>query len=178
MARHSHKPKPPVKHGARHRRTPLVHRAEEAALAFLVQWSAPLLRGCTGVVFIWFGALKLVPGLSPAETLVVRTTEALTFGLLSGTAAHISVGAFEVTLGVCLMTWQFPRPTVLAFLGHMAGTVSPLALFPELTWKAPLTGTMEGQYILKNLVLIAAVLVALPLSPGPRDSVRLPGRPS
>ncbi|MGW1077612.1 DoxX family protein [Streptomyces sp. NPDC002537] len=147
---------------------------EEAALAFLIQWSAPLLRGCTGVVFVWFGALKLVPGLSPAETLVVRTTEVLTFGLLSGAAAHISVGAFEVALGICLMTWQFPRLTTLAFLGHMAGTVSPLALFPELTWKAPLTGTMEGQYILKNLVLIAAVLVASALSHDPHGSGRPP----
>ncbi|WP_411139874.1 hypothetical protein [Streptomyces sp. x-80] len=56
----------------------------------------PLLRGCAGFVFVWFGAPELVPGLSPTETHAVRSTEALTFGLLSGTTTHISAGAFEV----------------------------------------------------------------------------------
>lgn len=123
-----------------------------------------MLRVSVALVFIWFGLPKFWPGLSPAEPLAVRTTEALTFGVLHGHLACVLIAVFEVGFGLLLLTGRIPRLTYLAFLGHMAGTATPLILFPEVTWVMPTVGTLEGQYILKNAVLIAAVTSALVLT--------------
>ncbi|GAA3034268.1 hypothetical protein GCM10020229_52190 [Kitasatospora albolonga] len=125
---------------------------------------ALLLRASAAVVFLWFGIPKFVPGLSPAESLVSRTTEALTFGLVRGHMACVLVAVLEVAIAVLLLSGRLPRLTGLVFLGHMAGTATPLLLFPAETWTAPMVGTLEGQYIVKNLVLVATVVSGLVLT--------------
>ncbi|MFJ8040810.1 hypothetical protein ACIRBX_09935 [Kitasatospora sp. NPDC096147] len=123
-----------------------------------------MLRVSVALVYIWFGLPKFWVGLSPAEPLAVRTTEALTFGVLHGHLASVLIAAFEVAFGLLLLSGRVPRLTFLVFLGHIAGTAAPLILFPEVTWVMPVVGTLEGQYILKNVVLIAAVTSALVLT--------------
>ncbi len=118
-----------------------------------------LLRVSIGLVFLWFGALKFVPGLSPADGLALATIDQLTFGLVAPEAARFLLALLETTIGVGLLTGRFVRLTLLLLAGQMLGTLTPLVLFPEATWQSLLVPTLEGQYIIKNVVLIAAGLV-------------------
>ncbi|MFB8776966.1 hypothetical protein VSS16_30235 [Streptomyces broussonetiae] len=120
-----------------------------------------LLRISIGLIYVWFGAPKFVPGLSPAESLAADTTERLTFGLLSGGTASVLTGALETAIGLLLISGHALAPTLLLQLAHMAGTFTPLLLFPDRTWETYGICTLEGQYILKNLVLVAASLVII-----------------
>ncbi|GAA2991837.1 hypothetical protein GCM10020229_00340 [Kitasatospora albolonga] len=158
------------------RRTDLARRGRRAvSLPFTVEGRlALLLRASAAVIFLWFGIPKFVPGLSPAESLVSRTTDVLTFGLVRGHVACVLVAALEVAIATLLLSGRLPRLTGLVFLGHMAGTAMPLLLFPAETWTAPMVGTLEGQYIVKNLVLIATVVSGLVLTVRERAQPLLP----
>jgi uncharacterized membrane protein YkgB len=118
-----------------------------------------LLRISVGVVFLWFGVLKFVPGLSAADELATATAERLSLGLVGPDAARVLIALLETAIGLGLLTGRFLRVTLLLLGGQMAGTLTPLVLYPEVTWQAPLVPTLEGQYILKNVVLVAAGLV-------------------
>lgn len=117
------------------------------------------LRISTGIIFLWFGVPKFFPGVSPAESLAEKTVERLTFGIIEGTAACCLTGALETLIGVLLISGKAPSLTGMILLGHMAGTFTPLFIFPKETWESFFIGTLEGQYILKNLVIVAAALV-------------------
>lgn len=120
----------------------------------------PLLRIALGFVFLWFGALKLVPDLSPAEDLAARTIGVLTFGVVPPSVALPVLAAWEVAIGVGLLAGRFLRVTLLLLVVQMAGTLTPLVLFPDETFTVfPIAPTLEGQYILKNVVLVAAAMV-------------------
>ena len=119
-----------------------------------------LTRLALGVVFFWFGALKLIPGWSPAEELATRTIERLTFSVVSPKTALIVLALWEVLIGLGLLTGRFLRVTLLLLWVQMLGTLTPLVLFPSETFRIiPFAPTLEGQYIIKNLVLIAAAIV-------------------
>ncbi len=125
----------------------------------ITKWMAAhgiaLLRISLGVVFFWFGALKLVPGLSPAEGLIRAT---LTFVPMEIFLPMLAV--WEMAIGLGFITGRMMRLTILLLFLQMPGTLSPLALRPDLVWNQfPLGLTLEGQYIVKNLVLISAALV-------------------
>jgi uncharacterized membrane protein YkgB len=108
-----------------------------------------------GVVFFWFGALKLVPGLSPAEELVRNTTYFVNPDWFIPVLA-----IWEMAIGVGLMLGKFMRLTLLLLFLQMPGTALPLVVLPEAVWtQFPYGLTLEGQYIIKNLVLIGAGLV-------------------
>jgi uncharacterized membrane protein YphA (DoxX/SURF4 family) len=119
-----------------------------------------LLRWSVGIVFLWFGVLKFFPNLSPAELLAARTIEALTFGIVQPNVSLPVLAAWEVAIGLGLITGLFPRVVIALLLAQMAGTLTPLLLFPQETWsRFPIAPTLEGQYIIKNMVLISAALV-------------------
>lgn len=119
-----------------------------------------LLRIALGIVFVWFGALKLIPGLSPAEDLAGRTIEALTFGIVPASVALPVLALWEVAIGIGLLVGRWMRVTLLLLFIQMAGTVTPLLLFPSETFvQVPFVPTLEGQYIIKNIVLVAAAIV-------------------
>lgn len=118
------------------------------------------LRISLGVVFLWFGALKLFPDLSPAQDLAGRTIEALTFGVVPPEVALPVLAAWEVAIGVGLVIGRWMRLTLLLLVVQMLGTITPLVLFPAETWTvAPVAPTLEGQYIIKNIVLVTAAIV-------------------
>lgn len=126
----------------------------------MAAYGVPLLRIALGIVFLWFGALKLVPGLSPAEDLAGRTIEALTFGIVPASVAVPVLALWEVAIGVGLLVGRWMRVTLLLLFVQMAGTVTPLFLFPAETFvRFPYVPTLEGQYIIKNIVLVAAAIV-------------------
>lgn len=130
----------------------------------LTEWMARngirLLRFSLGVVFFWFGFLKFFPGLSPAQSLAGDTMSALSFGVLSPATAVIILAIWECLIGLGLITGFFLRATLALLWLQMVGTVTPLFLYPELCFTVfPIAPTLEGQYIIKNMVLIAAGIV-------------------
>jgi uncharacterized membrane protein YkgB len=118
------------------------------------------LRIALAIVFLWFGALKLIPGASPAEDLAGRTIEALTLGVVPATMAVPLLALLEVAIGIGLLVGRWMRVVLLLLLLQMLGTVTPLFLFPSETWvRFPLVPTLEGQYIIKNVVIVSAAIV-------------------
>ena len=118
------------------------------------------LRIALGVVFLWFGALKFFPGLSPAEDLAGRTIEALSFGVVPASVALPVLAIWECAIGLGLLSGRWMRATLLLLFVQMLGTITPLVLFPDETWiRFPIAPTLEGQYIIKNVVLVAAAFV-------------------
>lgn len=118
------------------------------------------LRLSVAFVFIWFGGLKLVPQASPAEQLVIDTTEALTLGIVDTSFALTFLAIVEVSIGLGLLVGRYLRVTLALLGAQMVGTLAPLVLFPSRIWvDLPFTLTLEGQYIFKNAVIIAAGLV-------------------
>jgi uncharacterized membrane protein YkgB len=127
--------------------------------AAITHWMAghgiTVLRLALGVVFIWFGALKLVPGLSPAEDLVRATVP-----FLPGHLFLPFLGVWEIAIGLGFLTGRALRFTILLLFLQMPGTLAPMVLLPERVFSMfPAGLTLEGQYIVKNTVLIAAALV-------------------
>ena len=119
-----------------------------------------LLRLALGIVFLWFGALKLVPGTSPAEMLAGQTIERLTGGLVPSATALPILAVWEVAIGVGLLIGRWMRVTLLLLFVQMLGTITPLVLFPTETFNHfPWAPTLEGQYIIKNVVLVSAAIV-------------------
>ena len=161
-------------------------RLEARGTEWLAGHAILLLRVGLGVVFFWFGVLKFFPGTSPAQDLAGRTIDALTLGLVPSETSLPLLAALETLIGLGLISGLCLRVALLALLLQMLGTLTPLVLFPALTFvQAPYAPTMEGQYILKNIVLVAAalvigatvrggrivaepVLVGAPLAPDPR----------
>lgn len=128
--------------------------------SWMARHGITLTRLALGIVFLWFGALKLIPGWSPAEALATRTMERLTFSLIPPNTALILLAGWEVLIGLGLLTGKFLRVTLLLLWVQMLGTLTPLVLFPGETFRiVPIAPTLEGQYIIKNLVLIAAAIV-------------------
>lgn len=130
----------------------------------LLNWaeinSHSFLRVTIGMVYIFYGGLKFFPSHSPAEQLAVSTIEKLSLGLLSGTPAQISLAVMETMLGFCLVFRYRLRWTIYASIGHMMGTFLPVFFFPEVVFTgAPLSLSLVGQYILKNLIIVGALFV-------------------
>ena len=122
--------------------------------------SVSLMRCALGAVFLWFGALKFFPGQSPAEALAGTTILALTFGLVKPALSVPLLGLLETAIGVLMLSGRALKATLIAMLLHMAGTLTPLILFPHETFAIfPFEPNLVGQYILKNFVLIAGALV-------------------
>jgi uncharacterized membrane protein YphA (DoxX/SURF4 family) len=136
----------------------------------IARTSLILLRISIGIVFLWFGLLKLFPEFSPAEELATRTIETLTLGLVQPGLSLPVLAVWEIAIGLGLLTNRFLRPTLLLLVVQMMGTFTPLVLFPHETWlQFPIAPTLEGQYILKNIVLVSGGLVILALSPRQRN---------
>lgn len=130
-----------------------------------------LLRLGLGLVFVWFGAPKLVPGLSPAEELVRRTV-----ACCDPSWFVPALGVAEIAIGLCLWSRRLLRVGLALMAAHMVGTALPLVTLPDVAWKAFPVATLEGQYILKNVVLVGAAVVLGGIArPRPGEAPRTPG---
>ncbi len=130
-------------------------RVDRAATRWMARNGITLLRISMGVVFIWFGALKLVPDLSPAEPLIRETIDFIPMAIFLPLLA-----IWEIAIGLGFITGKFMRLTILLLFLQMPGTISPVFLRPDLVFTSfPFGLTLEGQYIVKNLVLISGALV-------------------
>lgn len=128
--------------------------------SWMARYGLPLLRVSLGLVFLWFGALKFFPGLSPAQDLAGRTIETLSFGAVGAATAVKILATWECLIGLGLLFGVPMRLTLLLLAVQMAGTLTPLLLFPgEVFTRVPYAPTLEGPYIIKNAVLISAAIV-------------------
>jgi len=144
-------------------------------MEWLRKHSCHLLRIGLGVIFVWFGALKFFPGMSPAEGLVAKTV----CWAVDPELFIPVLGGWECAMGIGLLTGKWMRLTLLSLGAHMAGTFMPLVACPEAVWiHFPYAWTLEGQYILKNIVIIAAglALASRITVPGNPAAERLPHR--
>jgi len=138
----------------------LFDRADAAITRWMARHGIVLLRISLGVVFLWFGALKFFPGLSPAQDLAANTIGRLTLGLVPPGVAIPLLATWESLIGLGLMAGRFMRITLLLLFAQMVGTVTPVVLYPDLVFtRIPYAPTLEGQYIIKNVVLVSAALV-------------------
>ncbi|MEZ4956588.1 MAG: hypothetical protein R2825_23730 [Saprospiraceae bacterium] len=123
-----------------------------------------LLAISIGLVYLWFGALKFFPGLSPADALAKDTIHHLTFGLIPSDVSIILLAIMEVLIGACLVFCVQIKKTIVLALAHITMTFTPLLFFPELSFNsAPFTLTLVGQYIMKNIIIISALLMLYPV---------------
>jgi len=128
--------------------------------AALARLGVPVLRIGLGVVFLWFGALKFFPGASPAETLAARTIEQLSGGVVGSAVSLPVLATWESLIGIGLLAGRFMRATLFLLALQMLGTLTPLVIFPGETFTTfPFAPTLEGQYIIKNVVIIGAAMV-------------------
>lgn len=134
-------------------------KIDHSISVFMGRWGVLALRISLGVVFIWFGILKPL-GLSAAAPLVIATVYWLPLFDVELWVAII--GWWEVVIGMAFLFRRTIRVAIALLLLQMAGTFMPLILLPEITFQAgylPYGPTMEGQYIIKNLLIISAALV-------------------
>ncbi|MCC6945017.1 MAG: DoxX family protein [Thermomicrobiales bacterium] len=137
-----------------------LRRREAQLILRLGNISIATLRICLGIVFLLFGALKLFDGVSPAEEITERTMDKLTFGLLSGDTARLFVGLLEVAIGICLISGRWLRPGLVLLAIAGVGIIAPLFLFyDELFSGKHHAPTLLGQYVIKDIVLLAAGMV-------------------
>ena len=135
-------------------------RLDRRITATLALAGIPVLRIGLGVVFLWFGVLKFFPDLSPAQDLATRTIEQLTFGVVGPVVSLPVLAAWESFIGLGLISGRFLRVTLFLLAVQMLGTLTPLVLFPAETFtRFPIAPTLEGQYIIKNVVLVGAAMV-------------------
>ena len=128
--------------------------------AWMSKYGLLLLRLSVGVIFFWFGILKFFPDHSPAQDLAIRTIDLLTLGLIPASISIYLLASWEVLIGIGLLTGVYMRVTLLLLFAQMLGTMSPVFLFPhEVFTRIPYAPTLEGQYIIKNLVIISAGFV-------------------
>ena len=119
-----------------------------------------ILRLALGIISRWFGFLKFFPGVSSEEGIATRTIAAISFGLVPPNVGRVLLASWECAIGIGLLTDKAMRLTLLLLFAQMIGALLPLAIFPAETFaRAPIVPTLQGQFIIKNFVLIAAAIV-------------------
>lgn len=125
-------------------------------VAFFKRAFIPFARFSVFLIFFWFGLIKLI-GLSPASPLAKALTEK-TVGLEYFDALFIAIAVLECIVGILFLFPRLTRIVIPLLLFHMAIVCSPLVLTPDFTWQSFLVPTLEGQYIIKNAVVIAVAI--------------------
>ncbi|MCG2459545.1 hypothetical protein K8352_02150 [Flavobacteriaceae bacterium F89] len=112
-----------------------------------------------GIVYLWFGALKFFPHLSPAEDLAVNTIDILDFGLIPSNVAIILLALWETGIGFLLVFNRFRLWALGLAIIHIVLTFTPMFFFPEQIFnKGPFGLTLLGQYIIKNIIIFSILI--------------------
>jgi uncharacterized membrane protein YkgB len=132
-------------------------KADSALAASCRRLGVPLARAAILVVYAWFGALKIF-GMSPANPLVQQLLER-TLPFISFERFILLLGAYEIAIGIAFAIPGLERLAFALVVPHLFMTAGPLVFLPSVAWQAFLVPTLEGQYIIKNIVLIGAAMV-------------------
>ncbi len=118
------------------------------------------LSASIGIAYLWFGFLKFFPGISPAENLARETINLLTCGLIPASISIILLAIWETLIGVLLILGRMNRVILSFAMLHMLCTFTPFIFFPSLSFNNDFfILTMVGQYIIKNIIIICALVV-------------------
>jgi putative oxidoreductase len=136
----------------------IVDTAIEKLATFLTAHSVAILRVSHCLVFVVFASFKYVVGASPAQDLAIATVDKLTLGMVNGHSALLFTAITETIIGVTLLTGRFVKVGLCVMAMAMVGILSPLVLFPGQMWgdHGP---TLTGQYVFKDIVLVAGAMV-------------------
>lgn len=135
---------------------PSAARLDTRIIAICNALSFPIARLAIFVVYFWFGILKVV-GASPANPLVASLLEK-TMPFLTFDSFIVGFGIFEAVIGILFLFKKFDRLSILLFAIHMVMTTMVLVLLPAMAWDGFLVPSLEGQYVIKNIALIALVI--------------------
>jgi uncharacterized membrane protein YkgB len=136
-----------------------IESLDDSIASFMKKYGVRALQLSLAVIFIWFGILKIF-GLSPAADLVMATVKWMPF-FTPQTWLKI-IGWWEVIIGLSFLFHKTKRIAIALLAMQMFGTFLPLIILPAITFQAgryPFAPTIEGQYIIKNLLIISAALV-------------------
>lgn len=137
---------------------------DQAIISTVRKVSIPVSRLAIFVVYFWFGSLKVL-SLSPASPLVLALLDR-TMPFVSPDAFLVWFGLFEVLIGVIFLIPRFARLAIALLVIHLVTTVMPLVLLKSSLWTGMMVPTLEGQYIIKNVLIVAlAIVVASNLTP-------------
>lgn len=137
-----------------------LRRIDNAVTRWMSLHGLVLLRLSIGIVMFWFGFLKYFEGLSPAEDLAINTIKIITFGLIPDKGILFGLATLESLIGIGLIFKIFMRQILLLLYIQMIGTFLPVFFFPgEVFYIFPYSLTLEGQYIIKNIVIVSAGIV-------------------
>lgn len=125
-------------------------------IRFFRKISDPLSRFAIFTVYFWFGLLKTL-GLSPASEMVRQLAEK-TVNFMPFPAFYMMFSWFEVLIGVLFLFPRLTRVVIPLLIIHMIAAALPLFFLPAVSWQSFLVPTLQGQYIIKNLVIIACAV--------------------
>ncbi|MGH3840501.1 MAG: hypothetical protein ACRDS0_03515 [Pseudonocardiaceae bacterium] len=138
----------------------MIEAGEEAIHRWLLRHSIAALRISMGAVIFGFGILKYFPGVSPAQDLVLTTTRALTFGLVPSGVALVLLATVECAIGLLLISGRWLRVTTYLVALWVLGILSPIVVLTGRMFAGPHhMPTLEGQYVLKDVILLTAAMV-------------------
>lgn len=126
---------------------------------YLQKMCIPFARFALFTVFFWFGMLKIV-GSSPANPIVANLLEK-TLPFITFDQFIIAFGLFEILIGLLFLFKRLVWFATLLLIPHIITTILPLIILPNITWQGFLTPTLEGQYIIKNILIIALALILI-----------------
>ena len=126
-------------------------------IIFFREVSVPVARVGLFVIFFWFGIIKLL-GLSPASGLIEQLYYQTTPVALDFQVFYAGFALLECIIGILFLLRGMERVALILLFAHMITTFLPLFLMPQVTWQSLFVPTLEGQYIIKNLVIIAAAM--------------------
>jgi hypothetical protein len=131
---------------------------------WVMRYSMTALRVSLGLVALGFGVLKYFPGVSPAQDLILTLARTVTFGLVPAVVPYsvvmVAVATMECVIGVGLIVGRKLRTVVYLTALWVMGILSPLVVLPGRLFSGPYHApTLEGQYVIKDIILLAAVMV-------------------
>lgn len=135
----------------------LLQEFDAGVISHLQKLEVPFARTAIFIVYFWFGTLKLL-GLSPAGSLVQSLFER-TISFISFNPFYVLFAIFEMSIGLLFLKRGLERLAIFLIGLHLIMIVSPLFLLPHMTWQGFLVPTLEGQYIIKNVLIAAAAIV-------------------
>lgn len=133
-----------------------IQTLDQTIIRLAQKWYEPAARGAFFIIFFYFGFLKLI-GLSPATPLAAALTER-TIGMQYFDASFMILAAIECLIGILFLIPKATRVVIALLFIHLAVVCSPLVLVPDHIWTGMLIPNLEGQYIIKNVALVAVAI--------------------
>jgi uncharacterized membrane protein YkgB len=133
-----------------------MNKIENSVIGFSKAYYLSFARFAIFLVYFWFGLLKVI-GASPASPLVLALLN-ITMPFIAPDTFLIGFGLFEMLIGILFVLPRLERPALILIALHLVTTIMPLFLLPSFVWTGWFIPTMEGQYIIKNVLIIALAL--------------------